>query len=94
MGGLKYVKYMNNQRAFKVSHPTRDGWIEIRGIEGGLATLTSPIPHGMGGLKYMNRLLSSVPLMSHPTRDGWIEILIRIPDHLDDAVPSHTGWVD
>ena len=31
---------------------------------------------------------------SHPTRDGWIEIQRRLLSCKENAVPSHTGWVD
>ena len=37
-------------------------------------TYSCPIPHGMGGLKYLLPSLIGTPPPSHPTRDGWIEI--------------------
>ena len=38
---------------FLQSHPTRDGWIEIPVRFLSLRRFVGPIPHGMGGLKFL-----------------------------------------
>ena len=124
---------------FLLSHPTRDGWIEIATTSPPLdisdvpshtgwvdwnpvaprywTCPLRPIPHGMGGLKlaYLSSApaTSAVPshtgwvdwngyfadacasdLQSHPTRDGWIEMWFFSTVFTRRHVPSHTGWVD
>ena len=51
MGGLKLLCEHDRCNGFW-SHPTRDGWIEIKSRSAATVWIESPIPHGMGGLKY------------------------------------------
>ena len=79
---------------FLLSHPTRDGWIEIDVEQRVKALNDGPIPHGMGGLKSHGQNARKIGEKSHPTRDGWIEIRLKVFVKRNFKVPSHTGWVD
>ena len=57
-----------------MSHPTRDGWIEINEKYLPVRSPRRPIPHGMGGLKCQSLRALRPERQSHPTRDGWIEM--------------------
>ena len=76
------------------SHPTRGGWIEMNSPESIISLRARPTPHGVGGLKWLGRIILVVEALSHPTRGGWIEILLGKQASYDYQVPPHTGWVD
>ena len=57
---------------FSWSHPTRDGWIEITKTISLTQLTQSPIPHGMGGLKYgvPEKYIGDCRVPSHT---GWVD---------------------
>ena len=56
--------------------------------------MSSPTPHGVGGLKSDPYVAYCVDEASHPTRGGWIEISTAKTRRYGSSVPPHTGWVD
>ena len=80
----------------KKSHPSRGGWIEIGKVKLNRPRLVnSPTPHGVGGLKLLHWLSSSLFGGSHPSRGGWIEITwSKLSSAITPRVPPLTGWVD
>lgn len=60
---------------FLLSHPTRDGWIEITADLSSAAASSSPIPHEMGGLKFGVRKRDEKLVASHLTRDRLKDVL-------------------
>ena len=78
------------------SHPTRDGWIEILHIPPFVNAYSGPIPHGMGGLKFLQGTCSAEAIQSHPTRDGWIEISKPAKKRIASSWshPTRDGWIE
>ena len=48
---MKYPYMFGDPARKATSHPSRGGWIEIIKPEDYAEKLTSPTPHGVGGLK-------------------------------------------
>ena len=57
---------------FLLSHPTRDGWIEIVAVGFVTVKVPCPIPHGMGGLKY-NKREDRDKRNQVPSHTGWVD---------------------
>ena len=55
------------------SHPTRDGWIEIRDHLSDVFKDDCPIPHGMGGLKSCDFMPAQRVRNLVPSHTGWVD---------------------
>ena len=78
------------------SLPTRGGWIEIKIALCSIEALSSPSPHGEGGLKFKKTSLAIQADSSLPTRGGWIEISTRLNQRkgYDWSLPTRGGWIE
>ena len=77
------------------SHPSRGAWIEITEFKFLVDIGGSRTPHGVRGLKFMQRDMIQQRLGSHPSRGAWIEIVhFSTWTSMLSSHPSRGAWIE